>query len=177
MSDIEVKAKYEKNPFIYDVNKNTKTGVRRISNKAGDKLMVVSGKSGEVVAPAGFWQAQEVDKTQFVKLYLNGVKAFKELTSAGAKVFEILYVYVQQNIGKDQIILSYALLDKDKFNISKATYHRGIKELIDKEFIAESYAQNLYFINPDYIWNGDRLAFVKEFRLKQSEPVAKAIGE
>ena len=38
---------------------------------------MITSQSGEVVAPAGFWQTQEVDKTQFVKLYVNGVKAFR----------------------------------------------------------------------------------------------------
>ena len=49
---------------------------------------MITSQSGEVVAPAGFWQTQEVDKTQFVKLYVNGVKAFRELTAAGAKCLQ-----------------------------------------------------------------------------------------
>lgn len=58
---------------------------------------MIVGETGEIVAPvAGFWQAQEVDAAKFVKLYINGVKAFKELTNAGTKVFELLYLEVQK---------------------------------------------------------------------------------
>jgi hypothetical protein len=44
---------------------------------------------------------------------------------------------------------------------------RGMRELIEKGFIAESVTQSKYFINPDYLWNGDRLGFVKEYRKKE----------
>ena len=49
--------------------------------------MLVMGETGEIVNPvAGFWQSQEVDSAKFVKLFVNGVKAFRELTNAGARV-------------------------------------------------------------------------------------------
>jgi len=160
--------KHTQNPFIGDAVTNTKTGVKRISNKGGDRMMVVSETTGEIVAPAGFWQAQEVDKSQFVKLYVNGVKALKDLTGAGTKVFELLYLEVQKNIGKDAVWLSYTMIDQEVSKISRTTFFKGMKELVEKGFIAESTTQNRYFINPDFMWNGDRLAFVKEYRLKKS---------
>lgn len=155
---------YESNPFVGQAVANTKQGVKRITNKDGNRMMIVSENTGEIVAPAGFWQAQEVDKTQFVKLYVNGVKAFKDLSGAGTKVFEVLYIKVQESIGKDVIYMSFPEIDQQATPMSEATFYRGMKELIDKGFIAESMTQGKYFLNPDYMWNGDRLAFVKEFR-------------
>ena len=156
--------KYDHNPFLAYAVANTKQGVKRISNKDGNRMMVVSENTGEIIAPAGFWQAQEVDKTQFVKLYVNGVKAFKDLTGAGTKVFEVLYMRVQEAIGKDFLYLSFIEVDQQVTPMSKATFMKGMKELILKGFIAESMVQNKYYLNPDYMWNGDRLAFVKEYR-------------
>lgn len=161
--------KYDHNPFLKVTSDHTKSGSRRISNKAGNSMMVIDGGTGEIVAPAGFWQYQEVDKTQFVKLYINGVKAFKELTGAGTKVFEVLYIKIQSEIGKDSIYLSYVEVDQAITPMSKATFMKGMKELILKGFIAESIVQNKYYLNPDYMWNGDRLAFVKEFRLAKTK--------
>lgn len=132
-------------------------------------MMVVSETTNEIIAPAGFWQAQEVDKTQFVKLYVNGVKAFKELTGAGTKVFEVLYLRVQAGIGKDVVYLSFHDIDQNITTMSESTFMRGMRELIQKSFIAESMSSNRYFLNPDYMWNGDRLAFIKEFRVKGSQ--------
>jgi len=162
--------RYEHNPFIGSAVANTKQGVKRISNKDGNRMMVVSENTGEIVAPAGFWHAQEVDKTQFVKLYVNGVKEFKNLTGAGTKVFEILYLRVQENIGKDQIWLTFPNIDQKVTPMGETTFYRGMKELLDKGFVAESFTPGLYFLNPDFMWNGDRLAFVKEYRKAPSRP-------
>ena len=153
---------HQTNPFVSSDLVQSKT--RRITNKKGD-MMIVNGGSGDIIAPvAGFWMAEEIDSTKFVKLYINGVKAFKELTSAGTKVFEVLYLEVQKGIGKDIIWLSFLEIDQTITPMGKATFMRGMRELIEKGFIAESMTQSKYFLNPDYLWNGDRLAFVKEYR-------------
>lgn len=163
-------ALFEKNPYVIAASVNTNEGTKRktLRSKDGTTLMITS-QSGEVVAPAGFWQTQEVDKTQFVKLYVNGVKAFRDLTSPGTKMFEVLYLEVQGKIGKDKIYLSFNAIQQELTPMSEATYTRGMRELISKGFIAASVLQGWYFINPDYMWNGDRLAFVKEYRLKRDD--------
>ena len=126
--------------------------------------MLVNSNSGEIVTPvAGFWEIEEVDATKFIKLFINGVRALADLSSPGTKVFEILYLAMQQNIGKDQVYLSYSSIDISK-KISRATFKRGLAELIDKKFLAAKPDVGWFWINPDYIWNGDRLAFIKEYR-------------
>lgn len=167
--------RYKTNPFISNAVVNTKVGTKRISNKAGDKLMIVSEETGEVLAPAGFHEIIEVDKTQFVKLFKNGVKAFTNLTSSGAKVFSVLYDEIQENQSKDFIHLSFSDVNTDIEPLSETTFYRGMKELLQHNFIAESETVGKYFINPDYLWNGNRLAFIKEFRLKN--PKAKPKDE
>lgn len=152
---------YEINPFMQSTSIQTKT--RRVTNKRGD-MSLVSSSTGEVHTQiAGFWEAKEVDSTKFIKLFVNGVKALAELSNAGTRVFEILYIEMQNNIGKDQIYLSYTGIEKG-MNVSRSTFSRGIAELIEKRFIAAMPAVGQYWINPDFVWNGDRLAFVKEYR-------------
>lgn len=168
---------YEKNPFIGVAVGNTRQGVKRISNQTGDRMLVVSENTGEVFGGAGFWQAQEVDKTQFVKLYVNGVKAFKELTGAGTKVFEVFYLEVQKQIGKDRVYLSYGAINHELTPMSSATYDRGMRELVEKKFLAPTMLQGWFYINPDYVWNGDRLAFVKEYRLAGGTRRPRAAAE
>jgi hypothetical protein len=162
--------RYDHNPFINQTMDATKRGIRRITNKNGDKMMVVSENTGEIVATAGFWQTQEVDKTQFVKLYVNGVKAFRDLTSAGTKVFEVLYLKVQEAVGQDFLYISLAGIDQAITPMSKATFMRGMSELVAKGFIAESLEMNKYYLNPDYMWNGDRLSFVQQYRKISTKP-------
>jgi Firmicute plasmid replication protein (RepL) len=158
---------YDANPFMMELT--TKT--RRITNKRGD-MMLVNAETGEIQAPvAGFWEIEEVDSTKFVKLFVKGVAALKELTGAGTKVFEVLYLKVQETIGQDQVYMSFAIVDQTTTPMSEATYTRGMRELIEKEFLAATPNIGLYWLNPSFIWNGDRLAFVKEYRKQQSKPM------
>ena len=152
-------AVYQVNPFMMEVQ--TKT--RRVTNKRGD-MMLVSNEGGVVSNVAGFWEAEEVDATKFVKLFVKGVKALKELTGAGTKVFEVLYMRVQDNIGKDQVFMAFSFVDQALTPMSNPTYDRGMRELIEKGFIAATPTQGWYWLNPSFVWNGDRLAFVKEYR-------------
>lgn len=162
--------RYAINPFLGDASMNTNEGTKRrtLRSKDGAHLMVTN-QAGEVLAPAGFWHTQEVDKTQFVKLYVNGVKAFAGLSGAGAQVFGFIYAELQNAIGKDSIYLNFADIDQSVTPISKATFMRGIKEVLLKKFLAETLVTGRYFVNPDYVFNGDRLAIVKEYRLKRDE--------
>jgi hypothetical protein len=160
------------NPFISDASNNTRQGVKRLSNKAGDKFMIVS-EHGEVMANTGFHEIVEVDKTQFVKLYINGVKAFQGLKAAGAKVFELIYRAVQDAPGTDRIHLHFMTIEQAITPISRATFDRGMTELLDRGFIAESNVPGMYFLNIDYLFNGNRLAFVKEYRIMGGSPTPK----
>jgi len=153
-------ALYEENPFMMEMT--TKT--RRITNKRGD-MMLVNSNTGEIQSNiAGFWEAEDVDSTKFVKLFIQGVKALKELTGAGTKVFEVLYLRVQENIGKDRVFMSFSSVDQTITPMSNPTYDRGMRELLEKCFIAATKTQGWYWLNPSFVWNGDRLAFVKEYR-------------
>lgn len=151
---------YKENPFAGTLVVPTKT--KKYSNTSGEKVMLVSQETGEI-KPAGFWTSKKVDEEQFVKLFAKGVKAFADLKNPGAKVFEILYKQMQENMNKDIVFLSFSLIEEEE-SISIATYNRGIKELIDKKFIApRAGSVGWYFVNPQYVWNGDRLVFAEEY--------------
>ena len=153
---------YEVSPFILNVKVRTK----KIINKTGD-MMLVSQETGEITAPiAGFWSGKAVDDEPFVKLFISGVKALKELTPAGTKAFALMYEAAQSAIGKDRVYISFNSVDQNKNKMSRATFTRGFSELVEKEFLAPCVDLNWYFINPAYIFNGDRLAFVQEYRRK-----------
>jgi len=154
------------NPFIAQAAANTNEGQRRksLKGKDGTELMLTT-PTGDFVCAAGFWQYQEVDRTQFVKIFANGMKGFAGLSPAGVKVFELLCFEVQRAIGKDEVYLSFSGIDLS-VGLTQSTFTRGIRNLLDKKFIAATKRVSWYFINPDYIFNGDRLALVKEFRIK-----------
>jgi hypothetical protein len=52
----------------------------------------------------------------------------------------------------------------------------GLGELIKNKIIAPSVNSNLWFINPNVIFNGDRIAFIKEYKLKQTKNLGASQG-
>lgn len=161
--------KYETNPYMQGSEPIVSTRTKRITNNQGNYM--VKSDSGEVVASiAGFWQAEEVDSTKFLKLYVNGVKAFSGLSTKGTKVFELMYYEMQKEIGKDKIYLNFNAIDPH-IKIAKTTFYDGIAELVEKKFLAPTTFPHWFWVNPDYIWNGDRLSFVKTYVRKQENKI------
>ena len=76
---------------------------------------------------------------------------------------------MQEQKDTDTILMSYDIVDKTIVKISRTTYFKGMKELVEKHFIAETMIQNYYFINPDFMFNGDRLSLVKSYILTESK--------
>lgn len=136
-------------------------GTRKV-NKAGDKMMVI-GDGGEYVGTARFHEIEEVDRNKFVKLYVGGITAFDGLSAAASKVFKMLYLYVLDNPDTDSVYLHY----KEAKGMGKPTFERGLTELLNKEIIYKSTRANIFFLNITYMFNGNRLALVQEYRLKE----------
>ena len=127
--------------------------------------LVVDNGTGEILGQGGaiVYEWEEVDKERFVKRYLAGLKQASGLSKSGLAVFEIVYNQVRDNPGKDTVMLS-ALGS----GLEERTYQRGIRELLKKEFLFRSQYDGTFFVNIRFMFNGDRLAFVKGYRLKDN---------
>lgn len=157
---------YETNPSVPDPDSiKRRKPVRFGDDKRG---FVVDGGSGEVlsVGGVGFYQFEEVDNTRFVKMFLDGIKQAAGLSKAGLTVFELVYREVQQNPGVDEIKLNFYSASKQIPSLTDRTYRRGLRELLEKEFLFRSPSDGVFFVNIRYMFNGDRLAFVKGYKRK-----------
>lgn len=164
--------KFRTNPFLEHTAEISTSGYRKMfSEQRSDMMLVVNPDDGEV-KPAGFYYRHEVEQNEFVKLYSEGAAAFLGLKSAGTKVFQLVYgqLYGKEGKNKTEIVLNYELLSESERKLfSKRTFERGVNELLEANFIAESVVASYYFINTAYIFNGDRLAIVKEYILKKEK--------
>ena len=159
---------------IYQVNPSIPTEAEIKRGKRSQigtetKGLVVDTASGEILGHGGAiaYEWEEVDKEKFVKLYLAGLKQAAGLTKAGLAVFELVYHRVRENVGKDTV-----LLDPFSSGLEERTYQRGLRELLEKEFLFRSPNPGLFFVNIRFMFNGDRLAFVKGYKLKSNSKPA-----
>lgn len=162
---------YEVNPSIPsrdDLQERT----RSVKVASGGRAMIVNPGTGELLGTGSvaYMEQESVDPTRFVKLYLEGIRQVVGLSKTGLRVFEMVYAQVQASPEKDQVgISSYTA---KKCGIEDRTYRRGLRELLDKKLLFASPVEGVFFINIQYIFNGNRLHFVKSYYKKESAELA-----
>jgi hypothetical protein len=158
---------YRTNPSVPQAN-GLPTRNRRINVPGGKGSVIVDSSTGELkgIGGMGFYWEEEVDTTRFVKMFLDGIKQAACLSKTGIQVFELVYHEMRANPGGDEIKLNqYVARDH---GINDRTYQRGVRELLEKEFLYRSPSDGVFFVNIRFMFNGDRLAFVKSYHLKDS---------
>lgn len=162
--------RYQANPFMGEVH--IKRGSKKLTVGRADTL--VNQETGEIHATE-ISVIRQVDRTEFVKLFSEGVKRFFELSPSGAKLLAYVLKVVQEVPGTDRITLHFMdymeRFPGDKTGMKKTTFYRGFTELLSKGFIAQSVVPNLYYINPKLFFNGDRAKFVTEYRINEETRV------
>lgn len=149
---------YRTNPSVPPAS-GLGTRTKRFHVPGGKASVIVDHSSGEIkgIGGMGFWREEEVDSSRFVKLFLDGIKQAADLSKTGMQVFELVYHEMRANPGSDEIKLNQYLA-KDH-GISDRTYQRGVRELLEKEFLFRSPSDGVFFVNIRFMFNGDRLAF------------------
>lgn len=165
--------RYEINPFLPDMILDVRPKGVRLTPMGSNNHILVDQRTGEfsgthVVA------RKKVDTERFVKTFADYMAFTFDLTKAGNKALRVLMWAVQQEgRGKDRILLdiytlrsflsqhgfSEADTGKDVPGLSYPTFRRGLGELIKAKIIAKTMRKAEYFINPNCIFNGDRVAF------------------
>ena len=163
---------YRTNPSIPSAN-GMPTRSKRFHVPGGKASVIVDHSTGEIkgIGGMGFWWEEEVDSTRFVKLFLDGIKQASGLTKAGMQVFELVYLQMRTTPGSDEIKLNLYVA-KDH-GMSDRVYQRGVRELLEKEFLYRSQSDGVFFVNIRFMFNGDRLAFVKSYHLKDASRQAE----
>ena len=86
---------------------------------------MVVGRQGNSRAGGRVLAGRRGGRNQICEALRERSRAFKDLTNAGTRVFEVLYLEVQKAIGQDRVYLSFTTLDPSVKNLSQATFTRG----------------------------------------------------
>lgn len=158
---------YRTNPSVPTVN-GVPTRTKRFQVPGGRGDVIVDSTSGEIkgLGGMGFWWEEEVDSSRFVKLFLEGIKQAAGLSKTGMQVFELVYHQMRAKPGSDEIKLNQYVA-KDH-GMSDRSYQRGVRELLEKEFLYRSPSDGVFFVNIRFMFNGDRLAFVRTYHMKDA---------
>ncbi len=155
---------YRENPFLDKLVVTTRTKSVQVAPIGKDQDVYINAGTGEV-AGTEVRTYRQVDDAEFVKIFTANIALTFELGSAGIKAFNVLLFTVQKSgIERDVVSLDeYTLEDFLEFNpekkMSLSTLDRGIKELVQQHIIAKHVRPKQYFINPNFVFNGNRISF------------------
>lgn len=161
---------YETNPSIPEKGGVSRTRKRQLGDE--HKGLVINDGSGEILGrgTAIAYEWEEVDAERFVKLFMAGLKQATGLSKAGLSVFEVVYHQLRESPNNDKVEMSFYRARKLRPTMVDRTYQRGLRELLDRQFLFRSPSDGVFFVNIQYMFNGDRLAFVKAYHLKGARP-------
>lgn len=153
---------YAKNPFWdpYSVD----IGQKKVTIAGG---FITQPETGETSHHAGIHRIEFVDEDRFIKVFTQNLKVFFDLSIASQKVLQCVLHTLQESPNKDGIFLPWFTVEDysklHEMKISRATFHRSLKEMLEKGFLAESEHASFYWINPHLFFNGNRMTFVSEY--------------
>lgn len=162
---------YDVNPFLDSSLEVIGSSSRRrykVSSQSSESavLEAFDPKSGEVLGRTQFVRNVIVDEGRFVKLYLDNYSdSFFNLSSQGLRVFG----YVLTKLVPDKDIF---IFDKDEClrytgYRSERSVFMGLDNLLKNGIIARTIKEYRYFINPLIVFNGNRITYAKNNKLKR----------
>jgi len=160
--------RYETNPFV-DVNAITTSKKKVVIGQGNDILL--NQETGEV-STTNVITYREVDDEQFVKLFTQNIGLTFNLSANGIKALTVLMWVVQTKISKDEVVLDKYTHEQfskanPKLNMAYVTFRKGLNELVKSQILAKSKRMGDYFINPHFLFNGDRMRFITEIKRKK----------
>jgi Firmicute plasmid replication protein (RepL) len=170
--------RHDHNPFVADMIVPIKGQRVQLSRLGSDQHILINQTTGEAQG-THVTTYKKVDSEQFVKIFTQNIALTFDLKAAGIKVFNILlWVLQSKAIEKDLVPLDRIVLDSflkehegrnPPIKLSQPTFLRGLSELEKAQIIAKHLRQGWYYINPNFCFNGDRIAFTTLIERKSSD--------
>lgn len=157
--------RHTKNPFaegLLTIKKGKSTII-----SGNTKKVLVDTNTGEIEGVALLHRYKTVDREQFVKLFVAEVSSLFDLSKSGLKVFGYILHIIPVN--KDEIFIHMPDLVTYCGWTQYNTAYKGLGELMANKIIAMSAKHGHWFINPNILFNGDRIAFIKEYSIKHAK--------
>lgn len=161
----------------HSVNPFLKNLIIRRKNKTyavGQNKALVDLETGEYEAVVVNYIKYEVEKSDYVKLFIAEMVAFWNLSKKAQKV--LMYIFKALKINDDMIYMDIRECC-EVTKLKRIAIYYGVCELLDKGLIARSNKTNIYYINPSIFFKGDRITFIKELHRKTSQKNIKEIIE
>lgn len=166
-------SKLQYSPLINPLVQVQQVTTKRRYVRSGRSEDLVNPATGEIHGVSAVHLVEEKDDAEFVKVFAAGVAAAYDLTKTAQRVFQVVLDQYQRTPMSrgfaDHVNLFWFGdgIDGRALDMSEYTFKRGLRELMDKSFLAPKDSAS-FWINPALFFKGDRVMFIKEYRRRKS---------
>lgn len=154
------------NPFVGDMTIRTK---KRRSTLEGKTFTDEDGQEHDAETN----MVEFLDTAPFIKLFTENLSPFLALSYGGLKLLLVVISELATSPGKDEIYLNEnSAIDPATGSeiLSRSAFYRAVSDLVKHKFIAEQHHRpHMYFVNPNLIFNGDRVKFANSYIQKHAQ--------
>lgn len=164
--------RYEDNPFVKAESEYTRAKKRTVVK--GGKA-IIDQETGEYENTAEITTVRTVDAEQFIKIYPAYAGRIFSLKPSTQKIFGVVLNELQDNPKGDKILLNEKIIISHLEQMgekapSKSAIYTSLAEMCAKNILARcELDKNLYFINLNIFFNGDRIKFVEEWHIERKQ--------
>ena len=117
---------------------------------------------------------KQVDKAEFVKIFISEIDRVYNLPLNARKTFKYICENLEMQSGEVYLWIEDIVTQCGYSSYSQV--HRALVVLNQCGFIAPSEKPNIWFINPNIFFRGDRMLLVQDIRLKKWKQGSLNIG-
>lgn len=128
----------------------------KTANKDESAVIKAIDNNGQYLGNTVFIRTKTVDNETFAKVYKLGFKAFADMKPSTLSVFQFIVNCLKPN-SDEFIFFIEDCIESTKYK--KSSIYKSLGELCAKGIIARGRIEEQYFINPMYVFNGDRVTF------------------
>lgn len=173
---------FRENPFLCLLGDEMKitwktkgvlNGVASLEYMDKDTGQMVSAQENRI-----FRRKEYVDGGTFTKIYMSQVKDVFSLSYAGLKVFGYVVTELDKS-GSDNGMITFRQKECMEFCDwkSRSRIYAGLIELISRGIICKTDVTWQFFVNPLYVFKGNRLVIFNEYIRQDFFETVKGIGE
>lgn len=130
-------------------------GLRKVvTKKVVNQLL--DPKTGEVFEVLQAGEEKVIDSLPFVKVYYDMI-SFMMRSNCQVTIKLSLYIMNDLEYKDSYVYLRCTEVCKDLGWNSRSTFYKALKGLIEANVIAKSEIANLYYVNPNMVFNGSRI--------------------
>jgi len=161
----------KENPFLSALNTSMNIRTRKGTITTKDYYDTSTGK---MVPATLIADVKEVEIEAFVKVYSDRIADWAGLSSSANKVFS--YILIKLRKQSDEVYIYIPEVQEACGWGESNMVYKGLLELYNAGIITRSATRpHIWFINPAYAFNGNRLYFLKMIKLKGTEASADDI--